>query len=205
MSAFLDPAAVRRAILADNWGTSRFTTADLAARVSSIHFVAHENPTNEGDGGLPPTNHWTISLELEPEAAPARGVWVDMAPDMPDAPGMVVLDSSPHTAPPDAIHIVHARVTAPVITVSDVLSVLLAQRRDVYVYAPVGEGCRFWVQTLAGDFAAWTPGLISQADAEAVRRDVRLYWPSPGGEPQPRVMNRGTFPYAPRLLVADAD
>ncbi|TFY52612.1 hypothetical protein EVG20_g10481 [Dentipellis fragilis] len=204
MASFLDTAEIRSSILADNWGTSQFKTADLTARVSSIAFIAHENPTNTGDGDLPPTNHWTISVELQDSPSPTRGVWIEMAPDMPDMPGMVVLDSEGRSVPPDAIHSVRARVIAPGITVADVLSVIIAQRRDVYVYASVGEGCRFWVQTLARDFAAWTPTIISQQDADTVRHDVRYYWPSPGGEPQPRVMNRGTFPHAARLSVVDS-
>ncbi|TFY69863.1 hypothetical protein EVG20_g2964, partial [Dentipellis fragilis] len=173
MATFLDPAVVRSSILADNWGTSQFKTADLIARVSSIAFIAHENPTNTGDGDLPPTNHWTISLEPQDSPTPTRGVWIDMVPDMPDMPGMVVLDSEGRSVPPDAIHSVRARVIAPEITVSDVLSVIIAQRRDVYVYASVGEGCRSWVQTLARDFAAWTPTIISQQDVDTVRHDVR--------------------------------
>lgn len=49
-------------------------------------------------------------------------------------------------------------------TVADIFSLIIQKKRDYYIFAPIGEGCRFWLYTVAGDFAG--ANLITQANAK---------------------------------------
>ncbi|KAL4244618.1 hypothetical protein ABKN59_010272 [Abortiporus biennis] len=120
-----------------NWGTSQFKTP-LDATVTHVHFIAHENPTNEGSDGQFPTNHWTLYLSLNT----LTSVQLDAAPGDIGRPGMIILESVSEHLPQDCIHRVSAIVT-PGTTVKSILDVIINKKRDQYIFAPIGEGCRF--------------------------------------------------------------
>lgn len=81
------------------------------------------------------------------------------------------------------------------VTVANIFDLIIKNHRDIYVFAPVGEGCRFWLWTLAGDLAA--AGIISSAHAHAVQTALGKYWPYPTGTAAvDRPMAKGKFPEA---------
>ena len=70
---------------------------------------------------------------------------------------------------------------------------LSSKKRDCYirVFAPVGEGCRFWLYTIADDFAG--ANFIDSANALEVQSALVMYWPTPKGTAAiARPMAKGT-------------
>ncbi|KZT18643.1 hypothetical protein NEOLEDRAFT_1143115 [Neolentinus lepideus HHB14362 ss-1] len=171
----------------DNWGAMYLKKASLDATVSSVTFVSHLNVDNAGDGDLPPTNHWSMFLEI----GASTSVHVDAVPNDPGEPAMIVVETKSSDVTQDASHTVVATAAAGT-TIANILSLILTLKRDKYVFAPVGEGCRFWLYTLAQDLAG--AEIISQDDANMARNDLQYYWPSPVGTPaRYRAFNKGTF------------
>ncbi|TRM63988.1 hypothetical protein BD626DRAFT_493419 [Schizophyllum amplum] len=180
-----------------NWGTRGFRKASLASPVSAFHFVAHANVDNLGGDGQPPTNHWTLLLQTDTHAA----VRLDMSPGDIGRPGMLILEdvkdtsASPADAsfPDDRIHV----VSVPVIsesetTVEHILALIVREGRDNYIFAPVGEGCRFWLYTFAHDLGV--EDIISFEDAERVHTALPKYYLYPPGTPAvQRPMAEGRF------------
>lgn len=178
-----------------NWGTSHFRLATLSSQVTTLSFVAHANPDNAGDPslGLPPTNHWSLVLELLANSDSDESksfVSVDVLPNEPGEPGMLCLENI--DAIDDAIHKVSFDLSVPTVTVADVLAVIIARKGDHYTCHAVGEGCRFWLQTVASDFAE--EGMVPSDVADVVRADLELYWPWPeGSRPVLREIKAGVF------------
>jgi len=172
-----------------NWGASLFDMSYLASPIASIQFTAHSNVDNAGDEvlKLPPTNHW--SLLLFPDNTTESAVHLDMTPNEPGEPGMLIIEHLPYGSELDSIHAVSCSTKA---TVASILQVLVNKKRDNYIFAPVGEGCRFWLSTIADDFVR--SDLISSTDSEFVKQALGRYWPyPPGSESEERHMEEGTF------------
>lgn len=170
-----------------NWGTSRFEVAHLDLPVTHIHVIAHENQDNLGSDGYPPTNHWSMYLQTDQN----RSVHVDTAPGDVGRPGMIVLEDERCALPNERTHQVSWTVPEGT-SIATILKVLHDNRRDHYVYAPIGEGCRFWLHTVAADFAE--AGVAPREKAEEVQSAVRHYWPYPtGSSPCEREMLKGRF------------
>ena len=150
----------------DNWGISKFKLSNLSAIVKQFHFVAHENPSNSGDKvngeQFPPTNHWSLLLTLSTSV----GVEVDITPNEPGEPGMVVIESKDYALTSNYTKTVSVDA-AEGITVADVFNLIMQKKRDCYIFAPVGEGCRFWLYTIADDFAG--ANFIDSANALEVQ------------------------------------
>ena len=69
------PAQKPKMKFSDHFGTSKLQESDLDLVVEQMHLCACANENNAGDeGGRSPTNHWTISLQLNV----TRSVQVDM-------------------------------------------------------------------------------------------------------------------------------
>lgn len=176
----------------EDWGKSRFQFSSLSQKVTQLNFVAHENTSNKGDkvGGkqLPPTNHWTLFLTINHGSS----VRVEVAPNDPGQPGMVIIENKKYDVSTKITKKVSIDVPkAP--TVADIFNIIIQKKRDYYIFAPEGEGCRFWLYTLAGDFVG--AGLISKANAESAQSALKKYWPYPTGTPPvDRVMTPGQFP-----------
>ncbi|KAL1746410.1 hypothetical protein HDZ31DRAFT_81212 [Schizophyllum fasciatum] len=150
-----------------HWGTSRFRQGTLASPVSALHFVAHQNLSNDGgEGGASPTNHWSLFLELDNHTAP-ECVTTNLTRKVSAA------------APSGTI-------------VATILNIIIAKGRDRYTFQPVGEGCRFWLYTLASDLAQ--EGILSADAKKEAQGALPLYWPYPyGTTPVERPMSEGTF------------
>lgn len=171
----------------DNWGISRFKFSDLASPVLAIHFVALTNLDNLGDGDLPPTNHWSIFLEV----AARRSVKIDCAPNAAGQPGMIILEEEDVGVVADQAKCVTIEPCKTSI-VGGVLRVLIEKGRDHYIFTRNMEGCRYWMSIVAGDLAE--AELISRGDAERVIETLPCYWPSPvGTSPVPRDIEEGQF------------
>lgn len=172
----------------DYWGTSGFRWSDLALPVTSIHFCAHSNDDNSGGDGQPPTNHWSMYLETSASSA----VHIDIIANYPhDIPAMVALASSSLSHDHESVHVVSCPLPLGT-TVESILGAIIDKKRDHYCYNPVGEGCRFWLTTLANDFMR--SGLFGGDIGEALRRDLGMYWASPKGSGcAPRAIAAGRF------------
>ncbi|KAL1711068.1 hypothetical protein EV121DRAFT_285015 [Schizophyllum commune] len=179
-----------------NWGTRSFRKASLASAVTALHFVAHANYENLGGDGQAPTNHWTLLLQTDAHS----GVRLDVSPGDIGRPGMLILedvtsatsDSLADLSFPDQrIHVVSVP-TAQETTVERIFALIIQKNRDDYVFAPVGEGCRFWLKTFAQDLA--DESIIPLEDAERARDALPKYYPyPPGTAPVDRPMAEGRF------------
>lgn len=171
----------------DNWGTMGLKKTSLDAAVLTISFASYLNEENAGEEGLTPTNHWSIFLKIEEN----QSVRIDAVPNSPGEPAMIIVDTLICAMTDDVVHVVAATTTTRT-TVAEILNLIIAKRRHNYVFSPVGEGCRFWLYTLAQDLSE--AKIISQDDANAARHDLQHYWPSPVGTvSQHRAFNKGTF------------
>ncbi|KIY73170.1 hypothetical protein CYLTODRAFT_387154 [Cylindrobasidium torrendii FP15055 ss-10] len=168
-----------------SWGTSRFKVNDLTLPVSKIHFVAHTNEDNAGDGNIPPTNHWSLFME----SSSSSSVRIEVAGDSTET--MVIVESRTCAFTNDHTH-AEAVTVASGTTAATILALIIANGRDKYRCTPVGEGCRFWLSTLANDLAR--ASVISSSSAQVVCESMTKYWPFPKGtSPTVRPIAEGTF------------
>lgn len=157
---------------------------DLTKTVDQIHFVAHENANDTADPPLPPTNHWTIFMELG-SGGSAR---IEAVPGADSTePGMILIESKPYAV---SSHISHRESATPPngTTMEGILSLLIKNKRDQYRFTDDGEGCRYWCKVFAEDLAA--AGLIP--GAAQITSALGQYWKYKGGS-EPRELGVGTF------------
>lgn len=171
----------------ENWGTMDFKLPALTAAISSVNFIAHTDPENKGEDGQPPTNHWTMYLAPVDESP----VHIDVIPAEEGSPAMVVVENQ-ELQTIDHVHLVSVDVKHGT-TVADIFRVIIQRGRDRYVFADIGEGCRYWMFTFVGDLAS--EGIASSTEAvTAVKEALPNYWPFPTGTPPvPREMAKGRF------------
>ncbi|PVF95913.1 hypothetical protein CPB86DRAFT_787594 [Serendipita vermifera] len=169
------------------WGQSTFNYDDLTEPVSKIHFVAHTNEGDLGDGDIPPTNHWTVCLELSSRSF----VHFETLPgEDSNEPGMILVESQ-SIGPTDMKLSCIVSASLPENTsVQDILGLLIEKGRDQYKLTDEGEGCRFWCKTFAEDLA--DAEYIPQETYAELSKPLMLYWKQAGGT-QPRAINAGTF------------
>ena len=117
---------------------------------------------------------------------------MEVAPNEPGEPGMVLVESKEYDVTQKNTKIVS--FDAPEgITVTNVFNLIIQKKRDYYVFAPIGEGCRFWLYTIADDFAR--ANFISSANAREVQSALVAYWPFPQGTAAiARPLAKGQFP-----------
>ncbi|KAG8894657.1 hypothetical protein FRC00_008623, partial [Tulasnella sp. 408] len=182
----MDVAAITSYITAsDNWGTMDFKLETLAAAISSVNFVAHANPDNQGEDGQPPTNHWTMFL-VTVDASP---VHIDVIPGEEGSPGMVVVEHQEFQTIAST-HVVSVGVKDGT-TIVDILRMIIQKGRDRYIFADIGEGCRYWMFTFLGDLR--DEGITDSPEAVVEAKDaLPNYWPFPVGTlPVRRDMAKG--------------
>ncbi|VDC01822.1 unnamed protein product [Peniophora sp. CBMAI 1063] len=179
----------------DSWYTRPIPQSLLDKPVTSIRFIGHLNPQNEGgDLGEPPTNHWTMSLIISEE----ESLNFDILPPDVDKPAVTMVTQvnkdSEWKPESDSVRIVSADVASHGgVTIGGILGLIMSLNRDRYRYHKSGEGCRFWMKTISGDFA--NAGIISADKAEEVGSDVEHYWPDPATDMQKvvRPISAGQF------------
>ncbi|KAH7929913.1 hypothetical protein BV22DRAFT_91229 [Leucogyrophana mollusca] len=170
-----------------NWGTSQFKVSFLTLAVQKIHFCAHENLENLGSDNQPPTNHWSIFLELSAD----NSVRIDLSPGDTGRPGMIILEAKRCTVTDKNVYLVTS-VPPEGTTVETILKLIIDKKRDRYTFAPIGEGCRFWIATFSVDMV--NAGLLPGDVGHHVRAALKYYWVYPkdtGSEERPMV--EGTF------------
>ena len=174
--------------LSHHFGTSRFDELDLEATVEKVHLCGYANENNAGDvDGRPPTNHWTIFLQLDVN----RSVKLDMIPGDGDDGllGLIVLESKKY-------HMTNKKIKSltfiPQFTllVKDVIALITEKGRERYTFTEEEEGCRFWICTIVQDLE--DAGKIPKESAIESVRTLSRYWAFPSGS-SPRVMEAGTF------------
>ncbi|KAL1706692.1 hypothetical protein EV121DRAFT_200890 [Schizophyllum commune] len=170
-----------------HWHTREFTTSSLGKTISAIHFVADPNERNEGAGDVPPTNHWSIYLQLNEDSS----VRLEVIPLDVSAPGVVVLTDKPYGVEKNVACVVTASVPETT-TIAHILKPIVDKRRDRYQFDAVGQGCRMWALTLAADLVE-ADVLDAQSNKE-LSDAISLYWPYPlGTAPYSRVLDQGVF------------
>ena len=170
-----------------HWYTREFTTSSLGKTISAIHFVADPNERNEGAGDVPPTNHWSIYLQLDD----ASSVRLEVIPLDVSAPGVVVLTNKPYGVETNAACVVTASVSEGT-TIAHVLKPIADKRRDRYHFDAVGQGCRMWALTLASDLVE--ADVLDAQSRKKLSDAIHLYWPyPPGTAPYSRVIDQGVF------------
>ena len=106
------------------------------------------------------------------ETSPSFSVHIDVAPDDNDV-AMVMLEEEQVNY--DSYNVFHKAL--PVIgegcSVATVLDVLIAKKRDVYRFAPVGEGCRYWLSIVILDLL--DAGLVNRGDAQDAVDGLGMY------------------------------
>ena len=130
-----------------HWAKHAFRFEDLASPITRIHFVSH--PAFEGTEDYPiesPTNHWTLSLTL----THTRSVRVEIVPIDPGKPGVLLVESENGPVTGGSVRLVSGDVLSGT-TVEDFLGVIIKRKRDHYTFAPVGEGCRYWLSVFSKD------------------------------------------------------
>ncbi|TCD65057.1 hypothetical protein EIP91_003295 [Steccherinum ochraceum] len=190
----------------DRWGTSQFsfrvdrddTYLALRQHIRNIRFVAARNPDDQGTNTVSATNHWTLFFDTSADASVPSSTEVDMCPNEPGEPGMIVLERKACRPLVDQVHEAECLVLEADATIVDFLEVILKNERDKYIFSPNSEGCRFWLTTVAGDFVE--AGLIRAGDAEDAKGALKKYWKDPkklGYEPdsasEERTMDKGVF------------
>jgi hypothetical protein len=174
----------------NNWGTSQFRAAVLTEAVQRVHFCAHANTENTGSEGQSPTNHWSMFLEINP----TRSVGVDVVPGDTHSPGMIILEmieTKGCSVLNESVYDIHSGVPNET-TVETILGLIITKGRDRYMFAPVGEGCRYWLQMFAWDMveAQLFPTEVAQRASDVLAH----YWKYPVGSGcEPRVMAQGRF------------
>ena len=77
-------------------------------------------------------------------------------------------------------------------TVETILGLIISKGRDRYMFAPVGEGCRYWLKTFAWDLvdAHLFPSEVAQRASNALAN----YWRYPVNSGcEPRTIPEGRF------------
>jgi len=174
--------------LSDHFGTSKLDEPNLDETVENIHLCGYANENNGGDkDGRPPTNHWTIFLQTIHQ----RSVKVDMIPgDGEDGlQGYILLESKKYAMTNKGIKSV---TFAPMnrLPVKDVITIIMANGRDRYMFTEDEEGCRFWICTVVKDLED-AKKIVEGSEAVA-RHTLSYYWEFPTGS-TPRKMESGTF------------
>ena len=172
----------------DHFGTSKLQESDLDLVVEQMHLCACANENNAGDdGGRSPTNHWTISLQLNV----TRCVQVDMIPGDGDDGllGLILLESKKCIMTDRGIKTLTLTPIC-LFTVKDVINLIMEKGRDRYTFTEEEEGCRFWICTLVKDLEA-AGNLPKDSDVNAARV-LSCYWVFPSGSTS-REMEAGIF------------
>ena len=125
------------------------------------------------------------------ETSTDSSVHVEVAADDTDV-AMVMLEEEQVNY--DAYNVFHKSL--PVIgegcSVATVLDVLITKKRDVYRFAPVGEGCRYWLSIVVLDLV--DAGLVNRGDAQDAVDGLGMYWCFPPGTGSfAREIARGSF------------
>ena len=174
--------------LSTHFGTSKFEEVDLEGVVEKVHLCGYANENNEGDiDSRPPTNHWTIFLQLGSN----RSVKVDMIPGDGDDGllGFIVLESKKYDMTNKRIKSL-TFIPPCTLLVKDVLALITEKGRDRYTFTEEEEGCRFWICTVVKDLE----GAGKVPKDSSIESDLTLsrYWGFPSGF-SPRIMEAGTF------------
>ncbi|KFY18838.1 hypothetical protein V493_08310 [Pseudogymnoascus sp. VKM F-4281 (FW-2241)] len=172
----------------NNWDLDNLVTNNLTAAVDQIHLCALRNDLNEGDeDGQPPTNHWTMCLQITPQA----NVMLDMAPGYGSdgLRGKIETASSADPYTKDTLKPFSFKPTKP-ITVGDAMQLIIENKRDAFNFSPEWEGCRYWMSVIMSDFE--NAGLVQEGSAAVAREALLMYWRNPEGS-EARVMREGTF------------
>jgi hypothetical protein len=170
------------------WAKHAFCLEDLSSPITRIHFVSH--PGFEGTEEHPvesPTNHWTLSLTI----SDTRSVRVEAIPIDPGKPGVLLVESENCPVSGGSVRLVSGDVSLGM-TVEVFFDVIIRRKRDYYTFAPVGEGCRYWLSVLSKDLVE--ENIISQELSDMAVDTMSKYWPMPiGTPPVPRPVAQGNF------------
>ncbi|KAL2126667.1 hypothetical protein VTI74DRAFT_437 [Chaetomium olivicolor] len=183
----------------NNWDFDNFKTDDLDTTIQLIHLCALCNELNEGDeAGEPPTNHWTMCLQLSPTSC----VMLDMVPGYGSdgLRGKIETTSIGDKAYTEETLRLFSYEPLKQVTVACVMAMISGRGRDQFTFSPEWEGCRFWISVVMKDFEE--DGLVESGSAATAEEALRRYWINPEGS-EPRVMREGVFRSMPGECTSD--
>jgi hypothetical protein len=172
-----------------NYELDHFELSHLSRRVRTVHICAYENVGNEGDGDIPPTNHWGAFLQIGQD----RSVRVDMAADY----GYDGRRGKIHISSKSYSHTNHDVMTLSfdlqqTRTVQQIFELINNNGRDRYRFTEEIEGCRYWIWVFICDLQA--AGIINADSGDRTWAAVSFYWKYPQGSgSDPREVKPGQF------------
>ena len=171
-----------------NWDLDNFSNDQYSSSVDVVHICALRNELNEGDEeGNPPTNHWTLCLELSESAS----VMLDMAPGYGSngRRGKIEVTSLPSRYTDETLRAV-SFASVRKVTVRDAMCLMMQNGRQAFTFAPEWEGCRYWLSVVAEDLEE--ANIISEGSSLTIKNALLQYWRNPEGS-EPRIMREGKF------------
>lgn len=153
------------------WDTDKLEPNDLSKLVTHLHACAHSNESNLGDADfqLPPTNHWSIFLQLGPQLS----VRLDMTAGYGEngLRGKIDVQSKGYAK---TFHDIKTLSFQPAsgTTVKSILDMMSGNGLDKYAFTENLEGCRYWTMRVIStlDGAGILPPGSGQQAAQAMAR-----------------------------------
>ncbi|KAM0333377.1 hypothetical protein ACHAQA_002038 [Verticillium albo-atrum] len=173
----------------NNWDPDGLELEHVGTAVQQIHLCALRNNLNEGDeAGEPPTNHWTLCLQL----SPGSSVMLDMAPGYGSdgLRGKIEISSLGEHPYTDETLRLFSFDPARNIKVADVVRLIDDRGRDAFNFSPEWEGCRHWLSIIVADLE--DVGYVPKGSSATATTALLQYWRNPEGS-EPRVMRDGMF------------
>jgi len=163
-----------------------FNYAALDKTATTLHFVAY--PAATPPPGTKPTNHWVIFIEIA-QASPIASIRIDPTPG--DGVNLTIaLSQKPYSVTSHFVHEVKAPVGSNT-TAAALLQLLISNNRDWYQFTDTGEGCRFWIKTIAED--QYKASKISKTDYDKLSTDIALYFKDKTSPGEGRPIEAGKF------------
>ena len=153
--------------------SSRLNTADLQKTVRALRLVAHSKA-----GSNLSSNHWTLYFQTGSRSS----VHLDMAPDIDDSQGTLVVSSEEYLYSSNDKKVIIVKVT-PDKRMAAFQDLILSKNRHKFRFASdpnhpndhtIDRGARHWVKTVVKDLK--DHGLVDSESAESIRSPLKYYY-----------------------------
>ncbi|KAG6311348.1 hypothetical protein E4U22_002714 [Claviceps purpurea] len=175
-----------------NWIQDSFEGEDLKRTVKTIHVCVYRNDENQGEGGSPPVNHWSIFFETSITHSVCMDIVVDLDATPDDLRGQIDVSTRTYGCTRKAIHRLSFPTKDPKDKpkVEDIVKLINRNGLHQYTFTPESEGCRFWVCTFMSHLE--NEGLVESGCVDQTWADAAYYYIDPSGR-ELRELKEGTF------------
>ncbi|KAG6181825.1 hypothetical protein E4U27_002105 [Claviceps purpurea] len=179
-------------VMDHNWIQDSFEGEDLKRTVKTIHVCVYRNDENQGEGGSPPVNHWSIFFETSITHSVCMDIVVDLDATPDDLRGQIDVSTRTYGCTRKAIHRLSFPTKDPKDKpkVEDIVKLINRNGLHQYTFTPESEGCRFWVCTFMSHLE--NEGLVESGCADQTWADAAYYYIDPSGR-ELRELKKGTF------------